>query len=329
MSDAASPAMSVIIAADHYDSIRRTMRHLAAQSARSDLEVLIVTPEAASLGLDSADGVGFARVRVIEVPTILPLAVALAAGVRQASASIVAFAESHAYPGPEWAKRLIEAHRRPWAGVGPVIGNANPDTLTSWSNLFLDYGRCVEPTSVGEVDYLPGHNSSYKRELVLEYDSELEAMMEAEVLLHGALRARGHSLYLDPTIRTLHLNVTRWSSWLPERFYTGRRFAATRALGWPAWRRLLYTIAAPAIPLVRLPRVLREIRGSTRDDLLPGIVPSLIVGLALSAIGEGIGYALGAGDATERLARMELHKVRHVTERDREGLDALLAAASV
>ncbi len=37
-----------------------------------------------------------------------------------------------------------------------------------------------------------------------------------------------------------------------------------------------------------------------------------------------IGYALGAGDATARLARMELHKVDHVTDRDRQALDALL-----
>jgi hypothetical protein len=30
-----------------------------------------------------------------------------------------------------------------------------------------------------------------------------------------------------------------------------------------------------------------------------------------------------------RLARMELHKVRHVTERDRRGLEALMPAAPV
>jgi hypothetical protein len=268
-------------------------------------------------------------VRVIEVPTIFPLALALAAGVRQASAPIVAFAESHAYPGPGWAERLIEAHRQPWAGVAPMIGNANPETLVSWANLFIDYGRFVEPISGGAVDYLPGHNSSYKRDLVLEYDSELEALMEAEILLHGALRMRGHELYLDSTIRTLHLNITRWASWLPERFYTGRRFAAARALGWPAWRRLLYALAAPLIPLIRLPRVLRDIRGSTRDDLLPAILPPIVVGLVVSAIGEGAGYALGAGDASVRLARMELHKVRHVTERDQRGLDALLPARTV
>jgi hypothetical protein len=318
--------MAVIIGADHYETIRRTIRHVQAQSVRDRLELIIVTPRAGALGLDRADVAAFASVRVIEVPTIIPLALALAAGVREARAPIVAFAESHAYPGPGWAEALIRAHAEPWAGVAPVLGNANPDSLTSWANLFLDYGACVEPIVVGPVEYLPGHNSSYKRDLVMEYDAELEAMMEAEILLHWALRARGYQLYLDPTIRTFHLNVTRLGSWLPERFYTGRRFAATRALGWSLARRVLYALGSPLIPLVRLPRVLRQIRGSTRRrDLLPGVVAPLAVGLVASALGEMVGYALGVGDATARLAEMELHKVDHVTERDRQGLDALAA----
>ena len=318
--------MSVIIGADHYETIRRTIRHVQAQSVGDRLELIIVTPRAAALGLDRAEVAAFASVRVIEVPTIIPLALALAAGVREARAPIVAFAESHAYPGPGWAEALIRAHAEPWAGVAPVLGNANPDSLTSWANLFLDYGACVEPIAVGPVEYLPGHNSSYKRDLVMEYDAELEAMMEAEILLHWALRRRGYQLYLDPTIRTFHLNVTRLGSWLPERFYTGRRFAATRALGWSVARRVLYALGSPLIPLVRLPRVLRQIRGSTRRrDLLPGVVAPLAVGLVASALGEMVGYGLGPGDATARLAEMELHKVDHVTERDRQGLDALAA----
>ncbi len=327
MSQPAAPAMSVVIAADRYETIRRTVRHLRAQSVRHRLELVIVTPSAAALDLARGDLAEFAAHQVVEVPSIIPLALALAAGVRRAVAPIVAMAESHAFPGAGWAEALIKAHEEPWAGVAPVIGNANPATLTSWANLFLDYGGCVEPRAVGAVDYLPGHNASYKRHLLLACGDELEAMMEAEILLHWALRAKGHRLYLDPTIRTFHLNVTRTASWLPERYYTGRRFAATRALLWPAWCRALYAAASPLIPLVRLPRVLREIRRSTRSgELLPAVIPALIAGLALSSFGEMVGYALGAGDATARLARMELHKVDHVTEQDRRGLDALLPA---
>jgi len=319
--------MSVVIVADHYETIRKTMRYIRAQIVRDRLEIVIVTQSADLLGLDPAEVADFLHVRVIEVDAIISLSLALAAGVRQASAPIIALAESHAYPGPGWAKALIEAHRQPWAAVGPVIGNANPGSMTSWASLFLDYGSCVETATVGVVDYLPGHNTSYKREILLQYDSQLEAMMEAEVLLHWDMRTRGYQLYLDPTVKTYHLNVTQPSSWLPERFYTGRRFAAARALHWSPLRRLLYAGGTPLIPLVRLSRVLRDVRRSARrHELLPRILPPLIAGLVVSAVGELVGYTCGAGDTSARLAEMELHKARYVTPRDRQTLDASLTS---
>ncbi len=237
---------------------------------------------------------------------------------------MIVLAESHSYPGAGWAQALIEAHKQPWVAVGPVIGNANPDSIISWANLFLDYGSCVETTKVGEVDYLPGHNTSYKREAILRYDSELEAMMDSEILLQWNMRSKGYALFLERAAKTYHLNISLLSSWLSERFYTGRRFAATRARGWSPARRFLYTGGAPLIPLVRFRRVLQDIGCSTRrHEMLPRIVPALIVGLAASALGEMIGYAFGAGGAVEKLAKMELHKVHYVTEWDRRTLDAL------
>ena len=321
-------SMSVVIVADHYEIIRKTIGHLRAQAVRGRLEIVIVTQSAEALGLDYAEVADFLRVRVFEVEAILPLSVALAAGIRQASAPVIVIAESHSYPGPGWAQALIEAHKQPWVAVGPVIGNANPDSIISWANLFLDYGGCVETTTAGEAEYLPGHNTSYKREIILQYDSRLEAMMDSEILLHWDMRSKGQRLLLEQAAKTYHLNISSLSSWLSERFYTGRRFAATRARDWSSFRRLLYAGGGPLIPLLRFSRVLQDIRSSTRrHELLPRVVPPLIVGLTVSALGEMIGYAFGAGEAVERLAKMELHKVHHVTERDRQRLDSMLASA--
>jgi len=108
------------------------------------------------------------------------------------------------------------------------------------------------------------------------------------------------------------------SSWLPERFYGGRRFAAGRAKCWSPLRRLVYTGGAPLIPLVRLRRILSVIRRSGRQrELLPRVLPALIVGLVASAAGEMVGYACGCGNAIERLSSLELHKVTHLTLRER------------
>ncbi len=320
-----APDLSVVLVADQYAVARKTMRHLREQTVSDRLEIVIVTQSERGLGLDPADTDRFCAVQVVEVPVILPLALATTAGVRRASAPLVVLAETHAYPRRDWAHALIEAHRGPWAAVGAVIGNANPGTLTSWASLFLDYGSCVETSAVGVAEYLPGHHTSYKRQLLLQYDSDLEALMDSEILLHWRLRAGGHRLRLEPAARVYHLNVSSCSHWLRERFYTGRRFAATRSLAWSLLRRLLYAAGAPVIPLIRLPRVLRDIRNSTQSHaLLPRVIPSLAAGVLVSAAGEMVGSLFGAGTAARQLAEMELHKVDYVLERDRRELDASL-----
>jgi hypothetical protein len=319
--------MSVVILADRFETIRKTVRHLRAQDVAHVIELVIVTDAIAQLKIDEAEVAGFGALQIVEVPTIYSLARALAAGIRRSKAPIIAIAESHSYPGPGWAEALIERHKQPFAAVAPVITNANPKSVLSWANLFLDYGRCVEPRRTGHVEFLPGHNSAYKREILMQYDSQLDDKMVSEILMQWDMRAKGYDLFMDGSIKTYHLNVTRWGSWLPERFYTGRRFAATRAAQWPLWRRLAYAGGWFLIPCVRLPRALSDIRNSNRaGELFPAILPPLILGLLASALGEMIGYLIGAGAASEELAKMEIDKVRHITERDRKFLEIWPAA---
>jgi len=186
--------------------------------------------------------------------------------------------------------------------------------MIGWADVFLR-GSGVESSVGGVIGDLPGRNSSYKRALLLEYDPELEAMLEMETILHWDLRANGHQLYLEPAAKTYHQNITLLSPFLREQFYVGRLFAASRARRWsPCWR-LLYIGGAPLIPPIRLWRILRELRRSGRPrDLLPGILPALIVGLVVSAVGEMMGYALGAGHASQQLCALEFHRDQHCGE---------------
>jgi glycosyltransferase involved in cell wall biosynthesis len=318
MSDRPSPDISVIVVAEQYHTIRKTVRHVRAQTARERLELVILTPSAETLNPDRSELADLQRVRVIAVGTLRSLSSARAIGIREASAPLVALTESHSYPAPGWAEALITAHQQPWAAVGPVIGNANPGSLVSWTNLLLDYGRWLEPAPAGEIDDLPGHNSSYKRALLLDYGSKLEALLEAETFLHSDLRARGYRLYLEPAAKTYHLNVTRPSSWIAERFHAGRRFGAARARGWSPFRRFLYVAGGPLIPLVRLPRVLRDIgRIGQSRALLPWILPALAGGVVMNSAGEMVGAAAGPGDAMLKLSRIELNKIPHVARRHR------------
>ena len=101
MSDHQSPEMSVIvITQDRYDTVRKTVRHLRAQNVRDRLEIVLVAPSVAQLGLDESELRDFLQYRVIEAGHMTSTARARAIGVRHASAPVVALAEDHAFPAP-------------------------------------------------------------------------------------------------------------------------------------------------------------------------------------------------------------------------------------
>jgi hypothetical protein len=314
-----APLMSVVVLTpDRFATIRETVRHLRAQEPCARLELIIVAPSASALDADASELRDFLRYKVVEVGPIHSTAKARAAGVRQSHAPIVAFAEDHAYPAPGWANALINRHGEEWAAVGPVITNANPHSITSWANLLIEYSQWLAPSEGGEREHLPGHNCSYKRELLLEYGERLEAMMDAESILHWDLRARGHRLYLEPCALTLHQNFSARTPSLQLRFQGGRLFAASRARDWPVWRRALFACAWPLIPVVRCLRITRELmaRGRPRH-LLPRLLPALIVGLVFDGAGEMAGYAFGPGRAMATLSDMEFHRERYMSPGER------------
>src|SRR4051812_15014509 len=245
-----SAALSVIIITpDRFATIRKTLSHLAAQNVAAQLEIVIVAPSASALGLDEAALRYFVSFTVVETGPVVSTARARAAGVRAASAPIVAFAEDHSYPGPGWADTLIKRHQKSWAAVGPAVANANPRTVTSWANLLIEYSEWLDPCSSVEREHLPGHNSSYKRSLLLEYGDRLEQMLDAESILHWDLRRKGHRLYLEGAAQTFHENFSRPLPCLALRFNGGRLFAAARSRTWPAWRRALFALGSPLLPL--------------------------------------------------------------------------------
>jgi hypothetical protein len=264
---------------------------------------------------------GFAAVRVVEAGVIKSVGQSNALGVREASAPVVALAEDHAFPEPDWARVLIEAHEGPWSVVGPVVCNFNPDSTVSRADFLVGYGPWSDkPHRSGEeVAALPGHNSSYKRDVLLALGVELEAALHAETVLHWRLHAEGHRLWLEPKARLHHTNFALWRIWLPVQFHQGRMFAASRAAGWSRNRRLLYALASPLIPLVRLWRTVRASREAARPDTFM----ALIIGFLCDGLGQMFGYAAGGGRSAERLLDMEFGRVRHVTRRDRQMMAAL------
>jgi hypothetical protein len=247
------------------------------------------------------------------------LADAKAAAVTEASAPVVAFAEDHCFPEPDWAEALITAHNQGYAAVGPLMRNANPSTSLSWAGLFLHFGCCIVPGPSGPCTNLPWHNTSYKRALLRDYGSDLASVLIVEGLLLDDLRAKGHTLHLEPMAKTNHVNISLLWSWVRHAFWGGRLFGAMRAKKktWSVWRRLLYIAGSPLIPIVRFCRTAQQLRESGKGAFVARITPAVLMGLMPHAVGEATGYALGVGESAERYSYFETKRILHVKPTDR------------
>lgn len=312
------PISVVLSTATGYAAVRATVAHLCRQTIRDRIELVLVGPDAAALAGPEKELRGFLAVRHVAVGPRATVARANAAGVRAARGEVVAFCEDHSFPAPGWAEALVEAHRGEWAVVGPVVVNANPQTLVSWADFVIGYGPWMEPAAAASPRFLPGHNSSYKRAVLLAQGESLEPLLEAETVLHLALAGRGLRLRIEPRARTAHVNFSRLPSWLRVQFLNGRVFAGTRAREWGPGRRLLFAAGSPLIPLLRLARCARELLRPGRPlHLLATASPLLLVGLACDGLGQLLGTLLGVGDAPQRLRGLEFGRIDHVRAEER------------
>src|SRR3990167_2040318 len=308
------PEMSVVIVTpDTYGTIKKTVECLKAQAVKHKLELVIVALSTDDFEVNPEELEDFHGFQVVQPGEITSYGQALAAGVKSASAPIVVFSEDHVFPAPLWAEALIESHKNNWAAVGPVICNKNPESSIGWADILIGYSQWLYPNDVGEMDHLPGHNSSYKRNILLEYGPELERLLEAESVLHWDLVSKGYKLYLEPEAKIFHLNFGVLPAFLKIHMYMGRTFAASRCQSWSRLKRISFTFGSLLIPFVRFYRITRNYSGCL--GLLkskPQVYPILASGLLVSAVGEMMGYVSGAGDSVRKTFEYHFHRDLHV-----------------
>jgi hypothetical protein len=311
-----APALSVVmITPRSFDMLRDALGHLRDQTLRDLIEIVFVAPERDGFDAMAAAVEGFWGHRLVEIGAITTTGAALAAGFRAASAPVVGYVEEHSYPEPGWAEALVEAHRGPWAAVGVGLANANPGSTMSWASLLLAFWDAVEPREAGEVVALPAHHIHYKRRALEAYDGKLEELLEVEPALCEDLRRRGERLYLAAGARERHVNVSATRSFLETNWLGGRAYAATRmSAGFSSLKRALYTLATPLIVAMKLRRLLSELeRIGRRAELLPGILPQLLVGLTVFQLGEACSYVTGnGGGAAKARSSHELNRAAHL-----------------
>ncbi len=319
---AIGPALSsILVTPDDYAAIAKTMQHLSAQTIAEQIQLVIVAPRADRIHVPPEEKASFHSVTLVEITALGSLAVAKAAGVAAALAPVVAFNEDHSFPEPGWAAAMVDAHRRGFAGVAPQMKNGNPASALSWAAMFLHFGGAVEPENGFESSHpAASHNMSYTRAALLEMGDRLSELMLAELFLHEALGARGHRFWVEPAAATRHINVSRVRPAILHAWYGGRMYGGLRrAFGaWPLVRRIVYAGGSALIPLLRLSRVLPQLR-RTRSGrtLIPRVLPAMAMILTVHAAGEAVGYLFGMGNTRNSYSDFETHRERHVRPEER------------
>lgn len=313
-SQPASPVSisAIVVVPESIENFKVTLLHLSRQTIAHQMEIVVILPDRKFINENDLLVKSFFDIQMIEVGEMSSIAQAKVTGVRQAKSALVVMTEDHSYPEPGWAEALVAAHRRPFAAVGPQLQNANPDSMVSWADFYIAYGEWVDHRAPIFTRHLPGHNSCYKRQILLDYGEELERLLEAESILHWDLKQKGHELLLETAAKTHHLNFSYWHIWIPVQFHSGRIFAATRAHSWNPGKRLLFSIASPLIPIIRSRRIYHHVRRGQSLQFFLKLLPTLATGLILDAIGQVTGCLFGEGNSPEKAAIYEFNRVRYI-----------------
>lgn len=315
MSDAV-PLLSVIVVVGALrERARDCLRSILAQDIADRIEVLLV--DCAPEDLPPVPGSEHTAVRHLRMPRETSFARARAAGVRLAHAPVVAFLEEHCRVYPGWAGALVEAHRGPWAAVGGEVHNGNPGVGRSDLIGLLSYGLFYPPLPRGEAPLVAGHNSSYKREVLLRYDRELEELLGTDMVLLARLHADGFRFATEPDAKLAHLNETRFASIARGYFLFNRCYGHNRAgkLGWSRARRAAYAVLTPVIPLYFMAHFSLFLARERRAFLGVFVRNAALVYAAelCAAAGQAVGLLLGPGDAERRFTAYELTETREIS----------------
>ena len=311
-----TPAISVILLTpDRFDRLRKVIRHLRRQTIAHRLEIVIAAPSLARLDAGERELDCFHGVRLLEVGEFKSVGAPKLAAVRAAKAPIIAFGEDHCFPEPEWAESLLAAWRGNHGAVGVTMRNANPGAL-SWADMVLNFGPHIESTAADASAGLAWHNTTYRRDQLLEFGDSLARLITQEFLLQQEIARRGLALHRETAARVHHVNFSRMKHFAGSQFWGNRFYGFLRRTSgqWPLGRRVVYAGAFPLIALVRFGRALSHFR---RLSLPVRILPALLAGAVIAAAGEAAGYLLGEGKCERRRVWFELHRAEQVRPSDR------------
>jgi hypothetical protein len=311
----AEPLVSIVLVIGNWrQRSQRALQSILAQDGLDQAEIILM--DASTTNAPPLPESTHPAVRLVRIQPNQTLGQIRAEAVQLARGVYVASLEEHCVALPGWLKGIIgQAQKGNWAGIGGEIHNLNPQVGMSQIFFIMHYPPSWRaPARFGTSNGVPGHNSAYKREALLQCGEELADLLQTEVLLWWKLQEKGGVLGIDPAIKFKHRNEVKLAEIAPSYFHMHRIFSSERArlYQWPFWLRLLRIISLPLVPVVRLFRYIKMALNEKPSELTTVLryAPMMLVAQSFTALGLGAGYMFGLGDSVPAMTNYELNVAR-------------------
>jgi hypothetical protein len=278
----------VVITVEGPERLRTCLDSLRQQTGVPSMDILV--PWDGTHGSSAKLESDFPGVRFLPVPGGRQTFAQLRArGVAESSGRVVAITEDHFIPAPNWCQEILTAHNAPHAAIGGAVEKNTPDTALNWAFYLADYLRYLDPPE-GPSAHLTDGNVTYKR-------SALESIRNSwteefhENVIHGALQARGESLWLSPRILVKQKRNISLAGAIRDRYAFGRLFGSTRVEGAPASLRLKLSVTSLLLPPLLVARIAAHILRTRRyAGAFLRSLPAILLISSVWAWGEFMGY---------------------------------------
>lgn len=300
MSELQQPELSVVIpSVNGWGDLDGCLAALHRQEGGVALEVIVVDRIGEPVHKYVRER--YPTVRLLEAPADTTIPALRALAFDAARAPVIGVIEDHVIVPPQWARQMLAAQREGAEVVGGAVENAAVDRLVDWAAFLCEYSHCLTPPPAGPVEWVTGNNVTYRRAL-LERFRHVIAEGRWEDHLHRALCEAGVVLHSRPDICVGHKkHYTVWE-YLYQRYLYARAYAGMRVEGASAVRRLVYGLAAFALPPMLLYRVVsRVLKARRQRRVLLASLPLLSLFVTSWAAGEVLGYWKGGGDALSKV----------------------------
>jgi glycosyltransferase involved in cell wall biosynthesis len=288
------PEISIVVTTvNDAHAIDRCLKALEKQQGDVDAEIIVVGGDRA----ETAERLrhDFPHIKFLHYPERLSIPELRALGEAQATGEIIAVTEDRCVASKNWLAEISRAHSRGYPVVGGTIEPDGIEGLLNWAVYLCEYSGLMLPIPEGEVSAVAGNNASYRREVLARADMEVKKNCW-EFFLHEEMQQAGIKFLCAPTV-VVHKNIDfGFLYFLGQRFHYSRSFAGMRRVKMTAPRRAFYAALAPALPMLMLWRIARQVFRKRRYRMKFLLALPLLSAFMISyAAGEFAGYLFGMG----------------------------------